>query len=81
MQGFQHQESVAYGLIILHSARKHGGHGWLLYDTALHQKIAAGSPLACTDLNASIMHQWSCRRLTRLEGFLPSLSGGKQAFS
>ena len=46
---------MAYGLFILHLARKHSGHGWLLYDTAFRQQIAAGSLLAWTDLNASMM--------------------------
>ena len=43
---------MAYGLIVLHLARKHGGWGRLLYNTAFHQQMAAGSLLAWTDLNA-----------------------------
>ena len=43
---------MAYGLIVLH---KHGSRGWLLYDTAFHQQMAAGSLLVWTDLNTSMM--------------------------
>ena len=49
------RDLMAYGLIVLHLARKHGGRGWLLYDAAFHQQMAAGSLLAWTDLNASMM--------------------------
>ena len=41
------RDLMAYGLIVLHLARKHGGWGWLLYDAAFRQQMAAGSLLAC----------------------------------
>ena len=31
------QELAAYGLIVIHLARKHGGRGWLSYDTMFRQ--------------------------------------------
>ena len=49
------RDLMAYGLIVLHLARKHGGRGWLLYDAAFRQQMAVGSLLAWTDLNASMM--------------------------
>ena len=49
------RDLMAYGLIVLHLARKHGGRGWLLYDATFRQQMAAGSLLAWTDLNASMM--------------------------
>ena len=49
------QELAAYGLIVVHLARKHGGRGWLSYDAMFRQQAAAGSPVQWTELNPSLM--------------------------
>ena len=69
------RDLMAYGLIVLHLARKHGGRGWLLYDAAFRQQMAAGS-LAWTDLNASMMAFMVLSAADPAGGhFLPFVSG------
>ena len=51
----QARELAAYGQLVIHMARKHGGRGWLAYDTLFRQQRAAGSLLPWTDINASLM--------------------------
>ena len=43
------RELAAYGQLVIHMARKHGGRGWLAYDTLFRQQRAAGSLLPWTD--------------------------------
>ena len=49
------RELAAYGQIIIHLARKHGGKGWLSYDRLFRQQVAAGSPIPWAELNPSLM--------------------------
>ena len=49
------RELAAYGQIILHLARKHGGSGWIMYDKQFRQQRAAGALFPWTDINPSLM--------------------------
>lgn len=49
------RDLLAYGLIVLHLARKHEGRGWITYDQLFRQQAAAGSPMIWTELNSSLM--------------------------
>ena len=49
------RELAAYGMIVLHLARKHGGSGWLLYDRQFRQQRAAGATMPWTEINPSLM--------------------------
>lgn len=49
------RELAAYGMIVLHLARKHKGSGWLLYDRQFRQQKAAGSALPWAEINPSLM--------------------------
>ena len=49
------RDMVAYGLIVTHLVRKHGGRGWLSYDSLFRQQVAAGTALPWTELNSSLM--------------------------
>ena len=54
----EHKETrdlLAYGLIVVHLARKHGGQGWLAYDALFRQQLAAGAVAHWTDINTSLM--------------------------
>ena len=46
---------AAYGQIIIHLARKHGGMGWRQYDNQFRQQVAAGASLSWANLNPSLM--------------------------
>lgn len=46
---------AAYGMLVNHLARKHGGRGWLAYDTLFRQQQAAGAALKWEELNPSLM--------------------------
>ncbi len=48
-------ELAAYGQLVIQLARKHGGKGWLAYDTLFRQQWAAGSALPWTEINTSLM--------------------------
>ena len=49
------QSLAAYGMLVIHLARKHGGRGWLAYDSMFRQQKAAGAPFKWEDLNPSLM--------------------------
>ena len=49
------RELAAYGQIVLHLARKHGGKGWLSYDKLFRQQKAAGASMSWAELNPSLM--------------------------
>ncbi len=49
------RELAAYGQIIVHLARKHGGKGWLSYDRLFRQQKSAGSEMLWAELNPSLM--------------------------
>ena len=49
------RELVAYALIIIQLARKHGGRGWLSYDSIFRQQLAAGAINKWSELNPSLM--------------------------
>ena len=49
------RELAAYGMIVLHLARKHGGSGWLLYDRQFRQQRAAGATMPWSEINPSLM--------------------------
>ena len=49
------RELLAYGMLILQLARKHGGLGWVAYDSQFRQQAAAGAPTPWSELNLSLM--------------------------
>lgn len=51
----QTRSLAAYGMIVIHLARKHGGKGWLAYDNLFRQQMAAGAKLEWAELCPSLM--------------------------
>ena len=49
------RDLAAYGMLILHLARKHTGSGWLVYDRQFRQHQAAGANLPWADISPSLM--------------------------
>ena len=49
------RELMAYGQIVLQLARRHGGLGWIAYDSQFRQQAAAGSVASWSELNPSLM--------------------------
>ena len=49
------RELMAYGKIIVHLAQRHGGLGWVTYDTVFKQQAAAGADSRWSMLNPSLM--------------------------
>lgn len=54
---------AAYGMIVIHLARKHGGRGWLAYDSLFRQQVSAGAKLDWAELYAH--HSWLRQCLVR----------------
>lgn len=55
LQSPEARNLIAYGQIVLHLARKHGGRGWVAYDNLFRQQMAAGAPLSMAEINPSLM--------------------------
>ena len=49
------RELLAYGQLVLQLARKHGGLGWVAYDSQFRQQAAAGASTRWSELNLSLM--------------------------
>ena len=49
------RDLAAYGMLILHLARKHTGSGWLVYDHQFRQHQAAGANLPRANISSSLM--------------------------
>ena len=49
------RDLAAYGMLVIHLARKHGGMGWLAYDSLFRQQQAAGAGHKWEELNPSLM--------------------------
>ena len=49
------RELLAYGQLVLQLARKHGGLGWIAYDSQFRQQAAAGASIRWSELNLSLM--------------------------
>ena len=45
----------AYGQLVIHLSQKHGGQGWLAYNSLFRQQKAAGSSLQWNELNTPLM--------------------------
>ena len=46
---------IAYAQIVLDLARKHGGTGWLAYDTHFRAQLFAGGPFKWNEVNPSLL--------------------------
>ncbi len=46
---------IAYAQIVLDLARKHGGTGWLAYDTHFRAQLFAGGPFKWNEINPSLL--------------------------
>ena len=49
------RDFIAYGQLIISLWRKHGGRGWLLYDTLFRQQRAAGASYEWAELHQSML--------------------------
>ena len=56
------RELAAYGQLVIHLARQHGGTGWLAYDKRFRQHHAAGIGHPWSELNPSLMAATVLRR-------------------
>ena len=56
------RDLAAYGQLVIHLARQHGGAGWLAYDKRFRQHHAAGIGYPWSELNPSLMAATVLRR-------------------
>lgn len=49
------RDLAAYSMLIIHMARKHGGRGWVAYDSLFRQQKAAWASCSWAELNPSLM--------------------------
>ena len=69
------RELVAYGQLVIHLARKHGGKGWLAYDTLLRQQLAASTGNMCSICKNCAFYDKSMKLFMQLEWTFINITG------